>query len=80
MKVVPKATRLLSKTLPKLSFELLAEDDVNEEVDAAVDGDEEVGDLGDMANLTFHGLKDVNNERQNVTNEKDNHDNHQHDG
>lgn len=68
-----------AEVLDEEALELLAEDDVDDEVDGGVDGDEEVGGLDELVDdEVVEGLEDVVDEGQEVAEEEDDHDAEQH--
>jgi len=62
----------------ELVAEPFAESAVDEEVDGRVEGDQEVGDLGDGNGLDVKRLQDVGDHGQHVTQHKHQHHHHQH--
>ena len=75
-----EAARSLIKAQPQLSFELFAKNNVDEKVDAAVDRYQQIGCFRHFKNfLSEKNFKYVRDKSENVANEKDNHNDHQHD-
>lgn len=60
--------------------ELLAEDAVHDEVDRRVEGDQEIGDPYQRWHVQFEHLQNVDEQREDVADEEDGHDAHQHRG
>lgn len=69
-----------AKDLQKHGFKSVAESAIDQDVDRAVDGDEQIGHLDDLSVVNAEQLEDVVDQRQDVADEEDHHDDQQHHG